>query len=299
MFDGFELERIDVGEAVLRVRHGGSGSPVLLLHGHPRTHVTWHRVAPLLAGRHTVVCPDLRGYGQSSKPPTTPDHEPYSKRAMARDCVALMRALGHERFAVAGHDRGSYVAFRTAMDHPDRVSALAVLDSIPIGEALARADARFASAWWHWFFFGQTAKPAERIISRDPDAWYTATAETMGEEAFADYRAAIHDPETVHAMVEDYRAGLGIDREHDEADRAAGRRVRSPTLVAWSVRDDLEELWGDPVAIWREWADDVRGARIDSGHHMAEEAPDQLAAVLGEFFTDRASRVGTSATPAT
>ena len=144
MFDGFELERIDVGEAVLRVRYGGSGPPVLLLHGHPRTHVTWHRVAPLLAGRHTVVCPDLRGYGQSSKPPTTPDHEPYSKRAMARDCVALMRALGHERFAVAGHDRGSYVAFRTAMDHPDRVSALAVLDSIPIGEALARADARFA-----------------------------------------------------------------------------------------------------------------------------------------------------------
>ena len=207
MFDGFELERIDVGEAVLRVRYGGSGPPVLLLHGHPRTHVTWHRVAPLLAGRHTVVCPDLRGYGQSSKPPTTADHEPYSKRAMARDCVALMRALGHERFAVAGHDRGSYVAFRTAMDHPDRVSALAVLDSIPIGEALARADARFAAAWWHWFFFGQTAKPAERIISRDPDAWYTATAETMGEEAFADYRAAIHDPETVHAMVEDYRAG--------------------------------------------------------------------------------------------
>jgi haloacetate dehalogenase len=289
MFDGFDLERIDVGEAVLRVRHGGSGPPVLLLHGHPRTHVTWHRVAPLLAESYTVVCPDLRGYGQSSKPPTTPDHEPYSKRAMARDCVALMRALGHARFALAGHDRGSYVAFRTAMDHPDRVSALAVLDSIPIGEALARADARFASAWWHWFFFGQTSKPAERIISRDADAWYTATAEVMGEEAFADYRAAIHDPETVHAMIEDYRAGLGIDREHDDADRAAGRRVRSPTLVAWSVRDDLEELWGDPVAIWREWSDDVRGARIDSGHHMAEEAPDQLAAVLGNFFAESAT----------
>jgi haloacetate dehalogenase len=288
MFDGFELERIDVGEAVLRVRHGGSGPPVLLLHGHPRTHATWHRVAPSLAERYTVVCPDLRGYGQSSKPPTSPDHEPYSKRAMARDCVALMRALGHERFALAGHDRGSYVAFRTAMDHPDRVSALAVLDSIPIGEALARADARFAAAWWHWFFFGQTAKPAERIISRDPDAWYTATAEVMGEEAFADYHAAIHDPETVHAMVEDYRAGLTIDRDHDEADRAAGRRVRSPTLVAWSVRDDLEELWGDPVTVWREWADDVCGARIDSGHHMAEEAPDQLAAVLAEFFTGTA-----------
>jgi haloacetate dehalogenase len=285
MFEGFELERLDVGEAVLRVRHGGSGPPLLLLHGHPRTHVTWHRVAPLLSERHTVVCPDLRGYGESSKPPSTVDHEPYSKRAMARDCVALMRAFGHERFAVAGHDRGSYVAFRTAMDHPDVVDALAVLDSIPIGEALARADARFAAAWWHWFFLGQTSKPAERVISADPDAWYRAGPEVMGEEAFADYRRAIHDPDTVHAMCEDYRAGLGIDREHDDADRAAGRRVQCPTLVAWSLHDDLEELWGDPVAIWREWADDVRGATIDSGHHMAEEAPDQLAAVLLDFFS--------------
>ncbi len=251
--------------------------------------MTWHAVAPLLASDHTVVCPDLRGYGESSKPPTTADHEPYSKRAMARDAVALMAALGHERFAVAGHDRGSYVAFRTAMDHPERVTALAVLDSVPIGEVLARADARFAAAWWHWFFLGQTEKPAERVISRDPDAWYTATAEHMGEEAFADFRRAIHDPETVHAMCEDYRAGLGIDREHDDADRAAGRRVRCPTLVAWSLRDDLEDLWSDPVAIWREWADDVRGATIDSGHHMAEEAPQELAAVLREFLSARAS----------
>jgi haloacetate dehalogenase len=295
MFEGFALERIDVGEAVLRVRHGGSGPPVLLLHGHPRTHVTWHRVAQVLASRHTVVCPDLRGYGESSKPPTTPDHEPYSKRAMARDCVALMRALGHEQFAVAGHDRGSYVAFRTAMDHPRVVRAVAVLDSIPIGEALARADARFAAAWWHWFFLGQTSKPAERVISADPDAWYQAGPEVMGEEAFADYRRAIHDPDTVHAMCEDYRAGLGIDREHDDADRAAGRRVRCPTLVAWSLHDDLEELWGDPVAIWREWADDVRGATIDSGHHMAEEAPEQLAAVLADFFSGSASDEGSAA----
>jgi haloacetate dehalogenase len=290
VFDGFELSRVDVGEAVLRVRHGGSGPPLLLLHGHPRTHVTWHRVAPALAASFTVVCPDLRGYGESSKPVTTPDHEPYSKRAMARDCVALMRSLGHERFAVAGHDRGSYVAFRTAMDHPDTVTALAVLDSVPIAEALARADARFAAAWWHWFFLGQTDKPAERVICADPDAWYKAGPEVMGEDAFADYHRAIHDPDTVHAMCEDYRAGLGIDREHDEADRAAGRRVRCPTLVAWSLRDDLEDLYGDPLAIWRDWADDVRGATIDSGHHMAEEAPDQLAAVLGEFFSSVAAR---------
>ncbi len=169
MFEGFVLEHIDVGETVLRVRHGGSGAPVLLLHGHPRTHTTWHRVAPPLASDHTVVCPDLRGYGESAKPPTTADHEPYSKRAMARDCVALMRKLGHERFAVVGHDRGSYVATRLALDAPDAVTRLVVLDSIPIVEALERADARFATAWWHWFFFAQPHKP-ERAIGADPGA---------------------------------------------------------------------------------------------------------------------------------
>ena len=290
MFEGFTLERIDTGEAELRVRHGGSGPPVLLLHGHPRTHVTWHRVAPLLAGRHTVVCPDLRGYGQSSKPPTTPDHEPYSKRAMARDCVALMRTLGHERFAVAGHDRGSYVAFRTAMDHPDRVSALAVLDSIPIGEALARADARFASAWWHWFFFGQTEKPAEWVISADPEAWYRPNRELMGDENYADYLRAIRDPEVVHAMMEDYRAGLGIDRAHDDADRAAGRRVQCPALVLWASRDDMEELYGDPLEVWSEWAEDVRGRPIASGHHIAEEAPEALSAELLAFLRVASAR---------
>jgi haloacetate dehalogenase len=285
VFEGFALERIDVGEAVLRVRHGGSGPPVLLLHGHPRTHVTWHRVAPLLAERHTVVCPDLRGYGQSSKPETTPDHRPYSKRAMAADGIALMRALGHERFGVAGHDRGANVAFRLAMDHPEAVTRLAILDSISIGEALARTDARFAAAWWHWWFLGQTEKPAERVINADPDAWYRASPDMMGEEAFADLRAALHDPATVHGMCEDYRAGLTVDREIDDADRAARRRLDCSMLVAWSVHDDLEELFGDPVAIWRDgWADDVVGARIDSGHHMAEEAPEQLAQVLLDFL---------------
>ena len=284
VFDGFQLERIDTGEAVLRVRHGGSGPPVLLLHGHPRTHVTWHRVAPLLASTHTVVCPDLRGYGESSKPPTTPDHEPYSKRAMARDCVALMRQLGHERFAVVGHDRGSYVALRAALDSPQVVTRLAVLDSVPIGEALARCDARFAAAWWHWFFLGQTARPAERVINADPDAWYTARAEQMGVEAYDDFRRAIHDPATVHAMCEDYRAGLGIDRAHDDADRAAGRRVKCPTLVLWSARDDLGDLYDDVLAIWSRWAEDLRGGTVDSGHHMAEDAPEELAEQLRDFL---------------
>ncbi|GGT89397.1 alpha/beta fold hydrolase [Actinomadura citrea] len=283
-FDGFTLDQVDVGEVTLRVRHGGTGPPVLLLHGHPRTHATWHKVAPLLADRFSVVCPDLRGYGKSSKPPTDADHSPYSKRAMAGDMVALMRALGHDAFAVAGHDRGSLVAFRTAMDHATAVTALIPMDGLPVVEHLERCDARFAAQWWHWWFFGQTDRPAERIISADPDAWYSATGEHMAPEAWADFREAIHDPATVHGMLEEYRAGLGIDRRHDEDDRRAGRRVRCPTLVLWSARDDLEELYGDPVRIWQAWADDVRGSPIDSGHHMAEEAPESVAGAIGAFL---------------
>ncbi|MFC5828681.1 alpha/beta fold hydrolase [Nonomuraea insulae] len=284
MFDDFETSVIDVGETELFVRHGGSGSPLLLLHGHPRTHATWHRVAPQLAPHHTVFCPDLRGYGRSGKPATTSDHAPYSKRAMAGDMVTLMRTLGHDRFAVAGHDRGAYVAHRLAADRPGAVTRLIVMDGIPIGEALARADARFATSWWHWFFLGQTAKPAERVINADPDAWYTATAEQMGQEAYEDYHRAIHDPDTVHTMCEDYRAGLTVDRAADDADRAAGRRLTCPTLFLWSAQDDMEDLYGDPLAIWRTWSDDVTGHRIDSGHHMAEEAPDEVAAALLAFL---------------
>jgi haloacetate dehalogenase len=289
-FAGFDESRVAVGGGVvLRVRSGGAGPPVVLLHGHPRTHTTWHRVAPLLvAAGHTVVCPDLRGYGRSAKPATTEDHGPYSKRAMAGDVVALMTALGHDRFAVVGHDRGSYVAMRMAMDHPELVTHLAVLDSIPIAEALRRTDARFATAWWHWFFFAQPEKP-ERAIAADPEAWYGARAAgkaaAMGEENHADFLAAIHDPATVRAMLEDYRAGLGVDRAADEADRAAGRRITCPTLILWSSGDDLEELHGDPRLIWADWTTDLRGGgAIDSGHHTAEDAPDELVAALVPFL---------------
>ena len=203
---------------------------------------------------------------------------------MACDVLALMRALGHDRFAVAGHDRGCLVAFRLAMDHPHAVARLAVMDGLPVVEALERCDARFAAAWWHWWFFGQTEKPAEEFISRDPAAWYRADPEKMGAENHADWLRAVNDPDTVHAMVEDYRAGVGIDRAHDEADRAAGRRVTCPTLFAVSVHDDLEDLYGDPLAIWRDWVGDVRQVRIASGHHMAEEAPDAVAAALRAFL---------------
>jgi haloacetate dehalogenase len=185
---------------------------------------------------------------------------------------------------VVGHDRGAYVALRTALDHPWAVTALAVLDAVPIGEALARCDARFAASWWHWFFYGQTAKRAERVIGADPEGWYASGPEAMGEEAYADYRRAIHDPATVHAMMEDYRAGLGPDRRHDDEDRRAGRQVACPTLVLWATGDDLPDLYGDVLGVWRAWAADLRGRPFPSGHHMAEEAPDALAAELLAFL---------------
>jgi haloacetate dehalogenase len=285
VFEGFDERRVLVAEGVeLRVRVGGSGPPVVLLHGHPRTHTTWYRVAPLLvAAGHTVICPDLRGYGQSSKPPTAPDHAPYSKRAMAGDVLELLRQLGVGRTAVAGHDRGSYVALRLALDHPEAVGRLAVLDSVPIGEALARADARFARAWFHWFFFAEPDRP-EAAIAAHPELWYRGTPEGMGAENHADYRAAVGNPATVRAMLEDYRAGLGVDRAADDADRAVGRRVACPTLVLWSARDDLEDLYPDVLAVWRPWTTQLAGGRIDSGHHMAEEAPEQLAERLAAFL---------------
>ncbi|OEJ23677.1 alpha/beta hydrolase [Streptomyces agglomeratus] len=287
MFEGFTLTMREGEGARLRVRHGGAGPAVLLLHGHPRTHATWHRVAPLLtAAGYSVVCPDLRGYGQSSKPATDAEHRPYSKRAMAGDCVALMRGLGHHRFAVVGHDRGAYVATRLALDHPEAVRCLTVLDAVPIGEALRRCDARFAASWWHWFFLGQTDKPAERVINADPDAWYRGAPEEMGAEAYEDYHRAIHDPGTVHAMCEDYRAGLGIDRAHDDADRLGGRRIDCPVQVLWATRDDMIDLYGDVLAVWRDWAGyRLVGGPIESGHHIAEEAPGELVTALRDFWS--------------
>jgi haloacetate dehalogenase len=289
MFDGFRLDRVDVGDVRLRVRHGGRGPAVLLLHGHPRTHATWHDVAPPLARDYTVVCPDLRGYGQSSKPPDGPGHVNYSKREMAADCLALMHSLGHDRFAVVGHDRGSYVALRLALDHPEAVTRLAFLGLVPIGEALARVNARFAANWYHWFFYAQPGLP-ERLINADPDAHYHlggTAAEAMGQENYADVRSALHDPATVHAMLEDYRAGLGIDRAHDDADKAAGRTVACPTLVLWAANDEKDQdLYPDILGIWKSWAPDLRGGAFSSGHHMAEENPVELVRVIRDFLSD-------------
>ncbi|CAM5398224.1 Alpha/beta hydrolase OS=Streptomyces tendae OX=1932 GN=F3L20_32245 PE=4 SV=1 [Streptomyces tendae] len=284
MFEGFETARIAVGDATVFVRFGGEGPPVVLLHGHPRTSATWHRVAPLLVrAGHTVVCPDLRGYGRSTGPRFTEDHAGYSKRAVAEDVVAVMRHLGHRRFALAGHDRGGSVALRVTLDHPDAVSRVAFADCLPLTEHLSRITAEFATQWWHWFFFAQPDIP-ERVITADPDSWYRGDPETMGEENYEEWRRATRRPEVVRAMLEDYRAGLTIDRRHEEADRAAGARITCPTLVLWSLRDDLEDLYGDPRAVWSRWAQDVRGHGIDSGHHVAEEAPGPLASALADFF---------------
>ncbi|HZR43678.1 MAG TPA: alpha/beta hydrolase [Ktedonobacteraceae bacterium] len=286
MFEGFKLSMIDTGEAVIRVRHGGDGPPLLLLHGNPQTHVMWHKVAPLLARDFTVVATDLRGYGDSSKPPTTPDHAPYAKRAMARDQIAVMQQLGFGQFFVAGHDRGGRCAYRMALDHPERVLKLAVLDIIPTSEAFRRTDMKFGLGYWHWFFLAQPYDLPERMIGADPD-WYLLRGrrDLFAPEAFEDYLRCFRNPQTIHAICEDYRAGATLDFEYDEADRGK-RRIACPVLALWGRRGSLEE-WYDVLAIWRDWANDVRGRALDCGHYLAEEAPDETYEELRAFFSAR------------
>jgi haloacetate dehalogenase len=289
MFEDFELSFVDAGEATIRVRRGGSGPPLLLLHGHPQTHVMWHRVAPRLAREFTVVAMDLRGYGDSSKPETTPDHEPYSKRAMARDAVAVMRQFGFERFDVAGHDRGGRVAYRLALDHPERVRKLATLDILPTGEHFRRADMKFGLGYWHWFFLAQPYPLPEKMIGADPD-WFFAGRPNRGNvhapEALDDYLRCYRNPATIHAACEDYRAGASYDFALDEADRGR-KKIAAPLLALWAGRGEVGK-WYDVLSVWRDWADDVRGGPIDSGHFMAEEAPDATYEALRSFFADPA-----------
>jgi haloacetate dehalogenase len=285
VFAGFRLEFVELGSVTLRVRHGGGGPPVVLIHGHPRTHTTWWQVAERLAGSYSVVCPDLRGYGRSTLPPDEPEHAQSSKRAMADDVVALMRHLGHRRFTVVGHDRGSLVAFRLAMDHPDLVTGLVIMDGLPVIEHLERLNERFVRDWWHWWFLTQTDKPAERVINLDPDAWYSTPApEAMGPENHEDVWSALRDPAVVHGMCEDYRAGLTIDRGHEAADRAAGRQIQCPMLLLAATDDDID-VHGDPAEIWRPWvAGGLQSLPIRSGHHQAEQAPQEVAAALLDFL---------------
>jgi haloacetate dehalogenase len=289
MFEGFRELDLDSGETRIHARMGGAGPPLLLLHGHPQTHAMWHKLAPELARHFTIVAADLRGYGDSGKPPTTADHEPYSKRAMGRDMVAVMRALGFERFAVAGHDRGGRVGYRMALDHPARVERLAVLDIVPTGEMYRRAEMSFALGYWHWFFLPQPYDFPERLIGADPDHFYLerqgalSISGLFAPEALAEYRRCWRDPATIHAMCEDYRAGAGIDFRLDEADRLARRRIQCPLLALWGARGKMGE-WYDVLAVWRDWADEVQGHPIDCGHYIPEEAPAEAARALLQFF---------------
>ena len=283
MFEGFKLEMIDTGEATLRVRHAGQGPPLLLLHGAPQTHVTWHLVAPGLARDFTVVCADLRGYGESSKPETAPDHEPYSKRAMARDMVSLMQSLGHERFAIAGHDRGGRVAYRMALDHPQRVTALATLDIVPTYDTFRRTDMDFALGYWHWWFLAQPYPLPERMIEAYPDSFYRERPDRPHPEVSADYAGCGRIPGTIHALCEDYRAAATYDYKLDEADKGT-RRITAPLLALWGGRGRMGR-WFDVLATWREWADDVQGGALDCGHSLQEEAPDATHEALRAFFS--------------
>jgi haloacetate dehalogenase len=250
----------------------------------------WHAVAPRLAERFSVVATDLTGYGESDKPATTPDHAPYSKRAMARDQVAVMRLLGFERFFVAGHDRGARVAYRMALDHPAQVERLTVLDIVPTWEAYRRADMAFGLSYFHWFFMTQPFDLPERLIGADPAFyWHRHTSREpkgpgfFAAEALADYLRCFRNPATIHAICEDYRAAASIDMAHDEADRAAGRRIAAPLLALWGAQGRLE-AWYDVLAIWRDWAADVRGRALDCGHYLPEERPDEIAAAFEDFF---------------
>jgi len=246
--------------------------------------MTWGRVADKLASSHTLVCVDLPGFGESYVPPDAPDSRYSSKREKAAVLIEAMERLGHRRFSVVGHDRGSYSAFRMAMDHPEMIKKLVVIDCLPIIEHLDRADWKFARDWYHWFFFAQPEKP-ERAILADPMAWYDqVSSDLMGIEAYDDLVSALHYPSVIHGMIEDYRAGMRIDHVHEREDRDAGRKVQCPTLCLWSTRDDLEHMYGDPLVIWRNWAANVDGHGIDSGHHVAEENPDDLAAALLAFL---------------
>jgi haloacetate dehalogenase len=286
MFDGFDETTIDTGEAAIHVRRGGSGPPLLLLHGYPQTGLMWHAVAPLLSEAFTLVIPDLRGYGQSSKPPTTVDHWPYTKRAMARDQVAVMRSLGFERFAVCGHDRGARCGYRLALDHPERVTRLAVLDIIPTGDTWRHADAAFGRGYWHWFFLAQPAPVPERMIAAASDVFYGSRGgmEAFAPEALEEYRRWSTDAETLHAMCEDYRAAATLDYEHDEMDRTMRRRIACPLLALWGAQNFLED-WYDVLGHWRAWAaGGVQGRALDCGHYLPEELPEETAAELQAFF---------------
>jgi haloacetate dehalogenase len=291
LFPGFKSARVATAEGVeIHAVSGGSGPALLLLHGHPQTHSIWHKVAPALAERFTVIAADLRGYGDSSKPPGGLAHVRYSKREMAADMLALMRAARHDRFAVLAHDRGARVAHRLAMDYPTAVRRLVLLDIAPTLDMYESTTDAFARAYWHWFFLIQPAPLPERLIESDPAAYVrdvmgrrSAGLAPFDPRALAEYQRCMALPGAAHAICEDYRAAAGIDLEHDRGDRAQGRRVPAPLLALWGAEGVVARCF-DPLALWRRIADDVEGEALPCGHYIPEEAPQALLAKVLPFL---------------
>jgi len=290
-FDGFAAREFALGEATIFARIGGAGPPLLLLHGYPQTHVAWHRVAPRLMRDFTVIVPDLPGYGRSRGPGPDPEHRNHSKRTMAADMAELMTALGHDRFLVAGHDRGARVGFRLALDHPQRVQRFAALDIIPTLDVWEQLDADKALAGYHWSFLAVPAPVPERLIGADPDFYirhlldrWVGRPDALHPQAVAAYLRQFHDPSVLAASCEDYRAGATIDRVEDAEDRRAGRKIVCPVLILWARRY-LSSKIASPVAVWRKWADDVREVALDCGHFIAEEEPLECAQAMTAFFS--------------
>lgn len=290
MFEGFERREITTSGTTICARIGGAGPPLLLLHGYPQTHVMWHRVAPVLAERFTVVCADLRGYGDSGKPDSDSEHATYSKRASARDMVEVMAALGHPQFMLAGHDRGGRVGHRLALDHPERLLRLAVLDIVPTRTIFRATNQAIATGYYHWFFLIQPRDLPERLIGADPayflhwmlGRWGTGPG-AFAPEAIAEYERCFKNPAMIHASCEDYRAAASIDLAHDEAD--LDRKIACPVLALWGRRGLMERHF-DVLATWRERAaGEVVGRALDCGHFLPEERPEETAAALLDFFS--------------
>jgi haloacetate dehalogenase len=292
-FAAAEKLEIDAAGVRIFVRRLGSGRPLVLLHGFPQTHLMWRDIAPILAQQFTVICADLRGYGRSACPPSSPDHSPYAKRAMAADIVAVMRNLGFARFLVAGHDRGARVAYRLALDHPNAVAAIAVLDVLPVSEVWRHADRRIIG-FWPFALLAQPAPLPERLISAAPDAVidnalgnWGSPRETFPAEVRDAYIEALRDADHIHAICEEYRAAAAIDDEHDTADMRAGRRITCPLMALWSGSGPLGSWYaerGGPLAIWRDWALNVKGRPVDGGHFFPEEKPEETVEELRRFF---------------
>ena len=292
LFPGTREHRLDLNGAEIFARTGGSGPPLLLLHGFPQTHAMWHRLTESLMQRFTCVLPDLRGYGYSSCPDNDADNRAYSKRVMAADMIGMMNALGHERFAVVGHDRGGRVAYRMALDHPAAVARLAVLDIVPTYAMWHDFTVKLAMKTYHWLFLAQPHPLPEMLIEPAPAAYldYTMASWTKArnlsafdETALAEYRLHYATPDHVHATCNDYRAGATIDLADDAADRAAGRKIACPTLVLWGTSGIPNET-ENPLGVWRQWCDDVSGGAVDSGHFLAEENPRETLARLLPFL---------------